>query len=61
MRIRMTHRAYKGAANVLPDDQAQWEAAGWVADHSPIRPVSDTHEHVPADYETTIEDKEPEE
>ena len=32
MRIRMTNRAFRGAANVLPDEVAKWEAAGWVAD-----------------------------
>lgn len=32
MTIRMTNRAFRGAANVLPEDQAKWEAAGWVAD-----------------------------
>lgn len=31
MRIEMKHPAFKGGANVLPDDQAKWEAAGWVA------------------------------
>lgn len=32
MRIKMTNRLYRGEASVLPDNQAQWEAAGWVAD-----------------------------
>lgn len=37
MKIRMTNRAYRGAANVLPEDQATWEAAGWVADPKPSK------------------------
>jgi hypothetical protein len=69
----MTHRLYRGEANVLREDVATWEAAGWVADdHSPIRPVSDMHAHVPANFENDrkpakaktsepIENKEPEE
>ena len=28
----MTHRSYAGVANVLPEHQAKWEAAGWVAE-----------------------------
>lgn len=31
MRTKMKHPRYSGEANVLPDDQAKWEAAGWVA------------------------------
>ncbi len=31
MRIKMKHRAYTGVANVLPEQQSKWEAAGWVA------------------------------
>ena len=31
MRIAMKHPAYKGGAKVLPEQQAIWEAAGWVA------------------------------
>lgn len=38
MRVRMTHRAYKGAANVLPEQVATWEAAGWVADQPKVKP-----------------------
>ena len=32
MRIRMTKKGHNGSANVLPENQAAWEAAGWVAD-----------------------------
>lgn len=35
MRIKMTNRAFAGAANVLPEEVATWEAAGWVAEQNP--------------------------
>jgi hypothetical protein len=36
MKIRMTNAAFPlGEAHVLPDDQATWEAAGWVVDPAP--------------------------
>ena len=28
----MTNKRHNGVANVLPDEVATWEAAGWVAD-----------------------------
>lgn len=34
-RIKMTNRLYEGEANVLPDEVATWEAAGWVAEQKP--------------------------
>lgn len=37
MRVLMTNRAFRGAANVLPEDQATWEAAGWVAAPKPSK------------------------
>lgn len=40
MRIRMTNKRHRGAANVLPADRAAWEAAGWVAD--PVEPKKTT-------------------
>lgn len=43
MRIRMKHRAFRGAAKVLPEQQATWEAAGWVAE--------------PDEYETTLDEE----
>lgn len=30
MRVKMTNPRFSGEANVLPEDQAKWEAAGWV-------------------------------
>lgn len=39
MRTRMTNKRYNGVANVLPDQVATWEAAGWVADEpKPSKP-----------------------
>ena len=36
MKIRMTNAAFPlGEAHVLPEEQATWEAAGWVADPAP--------------------------
>jgi hypothetical protein len=32
MRTKMTNRAFRGVANVLPENVATWEAAGWVVD-----------------------------
>lgn len=41
MRIRMTNPAYRGAANVLPGEIPQWEAAGWVADKPARKAIKD--------------------
>lgn len=35
MRIKMKHARHHGEANVLPDEQAKWEAAGWSAVPTP--------------------------
>jgi uncharacterized protein with LGFP repeats len=36
MKVRMTNKSFPlGEAHVLPEDQATWEAAGWVADPAP--------------------------
>lgn len=32
MKTRMTNKRHSGVVNVLPDQVATWEAAGWVAD-----------------------------
>ena len=43
MRIKMTNRLYQGEANVLPDEVAKWEAAGWVAEQKlRKKPAKDT-------------------
>lgn len=42
MKIRMTHRSYAGDANVEPQDQATWEAAGWVAEQVASKPTPET-------------------
>ena len=42
MKIKMRHPAYNGGANVMPEDQAKWEAAGWVAEK--IKPTKNKDE-----------------
>jgi hypothetical protein len=45
MKVRMTNSAFpNGEANVLPEDQATWEAAGWVADPAPKTTKKETKE-----------------